>query len=169
MSGKVDHPLAPEEPNIRTTEEQDGELSVTEAAYLVSEECRVIEISWDLSEEELLDLGNNHHAFLSQAAIKRKAEVSMRNASPELKASMKEAKASEVKTWVENEVCIPIVREKPTREPLKVRWILATKKDTGKAKARMVALGFQDADLGKVKTESQRHRGEPGRCICNRL
>ena len=78
----------------------------------------------------------------------------MRNASPELKASMKEAKASEVKTWVENEVCIPIVREKLTREPLKVRWILAIKKDTGKAKARMVALGFQDADLGKVKTES---------------
>ena len=67
---------------------------------------------------------------------------------------MEEAKAAEVKTWVENKVCIPIVREKLTREPLKVRWILAIKKDTGKAKAGMVALGFQDADLEKIKTES---------------
>ena len=86
--------------------------------------------------------------------MNKKVKVSMRNARPELKASMKEAKASEVKTWVENQVCIPIVREKLSREPLKVRWILAIKKDTGKAKARMVALGFQDADLGKVETES---------------
>ena len=61
--------------------------------------------------------------FLSQAVMKRKAEVSMRNESPELKASMREAKAAEVKTWVENEVFIPSVREKLTREPLKVRWI----------------------------------------------
>ena len=62
--------------------------------------------------------------------MKKRAEVSMRNASPELKAFMKEAKAAEVKTWVENKVCIPTVREKLTREPLKVRWILAIKKDT---------------------------------------
>ena len=154
MSGKMDHPLAPEESYIRTTEELDGELSVTEAVYLVSAKCLVIEISWDLSGEELRDLGNDHFAFLSQAAMKKKAEVSTRNASPELKASMKEAKASIVKTWVENQVCIPIFREKLIREQLKMRWILAIKKDTGKAKARMVALGFQDADLGKVKTES---------------
>ena len=35
-----------------------------------------------------------------------------------------------------------------------MRWILAIKNDTGKAKARMVAVRFQDADLGKVKTQS---------------
>ena len=57
MSGRVDHPLAPEEAYIRTEAELDDDgLSVTEAAYLVSTECMVIEISWELSEEELLDL-----------------------------------------------------------------------------------------------------------------
>ena len=90
MPGKVDHPLAPEESYIRTREELDGELSMTEAAYLVSAQCLVIEISWDLSDEELQDLGNDHDVFLLQAAMNKKTEVSMRNASPELKASMKE-------------------------------------------------------------------------------
>ena len=57
----------------------------------------------------------------------------MRNVSHELKASMKEANISEVKTWVENEVCILIVREKLTRELLKVRWILAINKRNGES------------------------------------
>ena len=35
-----------------------------------------------------------------------------------------------------------------------MRWVLTIKKDTNKAKARLVALGFQDRDLGHVKTAS---------------
>ena len=48
----------------------------------------------------------------------------------------------------------PIAESKPTKAPLRARWFLAVKKDTGKAKARLVVLGFQDADLGHVRTEA---------------
>ena len=83
MSGRVDHLLAPEEPYVRTSEERGESLSLTEAIYLVAEECQVIEISWELSLEELHDLGSDQHVFLSQSAMKKRAEVFMRNASPE--------------------------------------------------------------------------------------
>ena len=47
---------------------------------------------------EIKNRGEDPKAFLSQAAMAKRAEVSMRNASPELKSSMKEAKSAEIKT-----------------------------------------------------------------------
>ena len=76
----------------------------------------------------------------------------MRNASAELKEAMRGAKIAEIQTWMENHVCVPRSRELLSRLPIKVRWVLTIKKETGKAKARLVALGFQDPDLGKIKT-----------------
>ena len=67
---------------------------------------------------------------------------------------MKEAKFAEIQTWLANALCTPIARTKLSKPTMKLRWILTLKKDTGKAKARLVALGFQDADLGQVRTES---------------
>ena len=118
------------------------------------DEASVVELTLDFEEAELWSLAEDPQIFLSQAAIKKRAEVSMRNATPELKEAMKEAKFAEIQTWLANDVCTPIARNKLSKPTMKLRWILTLKKDTGKAKARLVALGFQDADLGQVRTES---------------
>ena len=129
-------------------------LSLFAAIEELPVESAVVEFAIDFDEEELHSLAADPHVFLSQAAIKKRAEVSMRNASPELKEAMKEAKYAEVQTWLANEVCTPIARTQLSKPTMKLRWVLTIKKDTGKAKARLVALGFQDADLGQVRTES---------------
>ena len=79
-------------------------LSLFAAIEELPEESGVVDFSIDFEEEELHSFSEDPHVFLTQAAIKKRAEVSMRNASPELKEAMKEAKYAEVQTWLANEV-----------------------------------------------------------------
>ena len=129
-------------------------LSLYAAIQELQEDAPVVELEFSFSTEELEEFSRDPKVFMSQAAVKKRAEVSMRNASAELKESMREAKMAEIGTWLENEVCAPIARASLDAPPMRLRWVLTVKKDSGKAKARLVALGFQDADLGNIRTES---------------
>ena len=78
----------------------------------------------------------------------------MRTATPELRARLQEAKIGEVHNWLANKVCEAVHKsEIGDRVPMKMRWILTVKQD-GKAKARLVVLGFQDHRLGNMATEA---------------
>ena len=66
---------------------------------------------------------------------------------------MKKAMWLECNNWFENKVCEPARRSDATGPLMKCRWIL-TIKDCGKCKARVVVLGFQDKDLGALKTQA---------------
>ena len=52
----------------------------------------------------------------------------------ELKESVHAAKMAEVQTWMENEVRVPIARNAFSQPPMKLRWVLTIKKDTGSAR-----------------------------------
>ena len=86
------------------------------------------------------------------AAIRKSPEISLRKVTPEMRERFKTAKMQENNGWLQDK-CLEAAQRVHGKIPMKMRWCL-TVKDDGRAKARLVVLGFQDHRLGQLDTES---------------
>jgi hypothetical protein len=100
-------------------------------------------------------------------AKQRKVEVNFRKLSPEDKKLFEKAMQKEWNSWIENKVT-SICKKKgiPAERIIKSRWVLVWKKssdpdDKSKTpKARLVLVGWQDPELGRIQTDSPTLRKE---------
>ena len=100
-------------------------------------------------------------------AKQRKVEVSFRKLNQEDQELFRKAMQKEWNSWIENKV-VSICKSRgvdPSRI-IRARWVLVWKKSsdpdvkTKTAKARLVLVGWQDPDLGKIATDSPTLRKE---------
>ena len=97
----------------------------------------------------------------------RRVEVSFRKLSNEDQKLFEKAMQKESNSWIENKVT-SLCKSKgiPTEKVIKARWVLTWKKSsdpddrTKTPKARLVLVGWQDPDLGKIQTDSPTLRKE---------
>ena len=101
------------------------------------------------------------------AAKQRRVEVNFRKLSPEDKRLFEGAMQKEWNSWVENKVTtICKSRGIPTERIIKARWVLVWKKSSDPdvkqqtPKARLVLVGWQDPELGRIATDSPTLRKE---------
>lgn len=151
--------------------EEDDELMVTRTKTPRQE--TVLEVSLDIMPEDItnnpLCLWNvlDECMMTTPKAKQRKVEVSFRKLSPSDKALFEKAMQKEWNSWVENKVT-SICKSKgvsPDRI-IKARWVLVWKKSSDPddrsrtPKARLVLVGWQDPELGKIQTDSPTLRKE---------
>lgn len=97
---------------------------------------------------------------LVAAANKSSNEVVYRDLDPSERELFQQAKAKELKCWLDTDTVQAILRSRihPSRI-LSSRWVLTWKEDKSspsgrKAKARLVIKGFQDPDIGQLSSDS---------------
>ena len=97
----------------------------------------------------------------------RRVEVSFRKLSPADKKLFEGAMKKEWNSWIENKVTsLCKTRGVPIDRIIKARWVLVWKKSsdpddkTKTPKARLVLVGWQDPELGKIQTDSPTLRKE---------
>lgn len=90
--------------------------------------------------------------------VAKGVEVSWAKLNQHQRHAMMEAKNIEIKEWLASKVCKAAVGEVPAARLMKMRWVLVFKQTDDpsvvKAKARLVALGFTDPDVGQVNVKS---------------
>ena len=135
---------------------------------------QVLEVSLDIL---ATDVSDNPHflwgildeCFMATpaAAKQRRVEVNFRKLSPEDKRLFEGAMQKEWNSWVENKVTtICKSRGIPTERIIKARWVLVWKKSSDPdvkqqtPKARLVLVGWQDPELGRIATDSPTLRKE---------
>jgi hypothetical protein len=137
----------------------------------------VLEVSLNVMPEDITDdplclwgvldecLQVTPHA--KQQAKQRRVEVSFRKLSPEDKKLFEKAMQKEWNSWIENKVTSLCKRKGiPTERIIKARWVLVWKKSsdpddrTKTPKARLVLVGWQDPELGRIATDSPTLRKE---------
>ena len=116
---------------------------------------------WDVLEE---------CAFTVAAARpgqKRRVEVNFRKLGSEDRSLFKKAMKKEWQSWLENRVTTIVKRKGiPASRIIGSRWVLTWKKSSDPddrsvaPKARLVLVGFQDPDLGRIATDSPTLRKE---------
>ena len=127
---------------------------------------------WDcafsLTHQELLqslDPSCNVDALLASAAKRQRAEVKLKDLTPEQAEEFELAKIKEVNQWLDTGTVRAILRNRiPESNILRSRWILTWKDideleaaqlgQDRKAKARLVVLGFEDPDLTEIPRDS---------------
>ena len=75
----------------------------------------------------------------------RGAEVNVNQLTEQKKEEFDEAKEAEISQWLRNEAARRASTEVDSARCIRVRWVL-TLKETGKAKASIVLLGYEDPD-----------------------
>ena len=122
-----------------------------------------------LNSEDILSWKNEEVAeeylFVATAARRQKAEVKFHQLTNEEKVLFQKAKESEVQNWLKTGTVSRILRDKiPYDQILRCRWILTWKpldndevtstKQTHKAKARLVILGYLDPKIDEIPRDS---------------
>ena len=104
---------------------------------------------------------------ITPKAKQRRVEVSFRKLSPADKKLFEGAMKKEWNSWIENKVTsLCKTRGVPIDRIIKARWVLVWKKSsdpddkTKTPKARLVLVGWQDPELGKIQTDSPTLRKE---------
>ena len=134
---------------------------------------QVFEMSLDILPEDISDnplclWGVLDECFqVTPKAKLRKVEVSFRKLSQGDQQLFEKAMQKEWNSWIENKVT-SLCKSKgiPTEKVIKARWVLTWKKssdpdDKNKTpKARLVLVGWQDPELGKIQTDSPTLRKE---------
>ena len=93
-------------------------------------------------------------AFIAMAARKGRPEVSLKKCTAEQRAAFETAKEKETGEWLRSAALLAVKREGiPEDRLMKSRWIL-TFKDDGRAKARLVLMGFTEPDLLHLRADS---------------
>ncbi|CAJ1424831.1 unnamed protein product, partial [Effrenium voratum] len=87
--------------------------------------------------------------------VKKSPEIKLHKVSTEKQEEFKTAKALEVTQWIQSAACRAVEKGKyiPADRIMKMRWVL-TVKSTGRAKARIVIVGFADPDLERLPRSS---------------
>ena len=158
--------------DVPVPEAGEDELAVT--ARLQQAE-HVFELSIDVHPEDITEnplcLWNLFEECLQAApqskAKQRRVEVQFRKLNPHDKKLFLQAMQKEWQSWIDNKVTsLCKARGIPTERIIRARWVLVWKKSsdpdiTSKTpKARLVLVGWQDPDLGKVATDSPTLRKE---------
>ena len=126
------------------------------------------ECAFSLTHQELLqslDPSCNVDALLASAAKRQRAEVKLKDLTPEQAEEFELAKIKEVNQWLDTGTVRAILRNRiPESNILRSRWILTWKEideieaaqlgQDRKAKARLVVLGFEDPDLTEIPRDS---------------
>ena len=112
----------------------------------------VIEVMTDV--EVLLDGSSVIDVFAVNSARRKRVEVSERKLTESDRKLFRKAKELELQSWLDHRV-FDLVKKKfvDQERVMRARWVL-TWKSTGKAKARLCVLGFQDPDLTEVPRDS---------------
>ena len=79
--------------------------------------------------------------------MKKGNEVKLDRLPKEEIEKFKEAKQVEVQNWVRETAVRGVSHAIPAHRVVRMRWLLTYKTETGKAKARIIILGFEDPDL----------------------
>ena len=110
--------------------------------------AKVIEVMTDI--EVLLDDSSVVDVFVVSSARRKRVEVNERNMTESDRKLFKKAKELELQSWLDHRV-FDLVKKKCVDQEriMQARWAL-TWKSSGKAKARLCVLGFQDPDLTGV-------------------
>ncbi|CAE7232443.1 RE1 [Symbiodinium sp. CCMP2456] len=132
------------------------------------------EIALDIFETDIVDDPGSLWTVLDECAVvaarpgqKRRVEVSFRKLGPKDRERFKGAMKKEWQSWLENKVTT-IAKSKGIAKSRIIgsRWVLTWKKSsdpddrTLTPKARLVLVGFQDPDLGRIATDSPTLRKE---------
>ena len=149
-----------------------GDLSETET--LPDAENLCCEIAFDIFAADVCESPGCLWEILDECAVtaarpgqKRRVEVSFRKLGEEDRARFKGAMRKEWQSWLENKVTT-IVKSQglPKSRIIGSRWVLTWKKSSDpddrslSPKARLVLVGFQDPDLGRIATDSPTLRKE---------
>ena len=112
----------------------------------------VIEVMTDI--EVLLDGSSVIDVFTVNSARRKRVEVSERKLTESDRKLFRKAKELELQSWLDHRV-FDLVKKKfvDQERAMLARWVL-TWKSTGKAKARLCVLGFQDPELTKVPRDT---------------
>ena len=118
------------------------------------DECSFYSIEIPMNATDIQKFTGDPHGFMNKVVKKPgRAEVSMKKLDGKQREKMKAAQWAECGNWFENNVAEPALRQEAQGPLMKCRWVL-TIKDGGDCKARIVVLGFQDKDLGLMKTQA---------------
>ena len=111
----------------------------------------VIEVMTDV--EVLLDGSSVIDVFTVNSARRKRVDVSERKSTVSDRKFFRKAKELELQSWLDQRV-FDLVKKKfvDQERVMRARWVLTWK--TGKAKARLCVLGFQDPDLTEVPRDS---------------
>ena len=104
----------------------------------------VIEVMTDV--EVLLDGSSVIDVFAVNSARRKRVEVSERKLTESDRKLFRKAKELELQSWLDHRVCLQ-------ERVMRARWVL-TWKSTGKAKASLCVLGFQDPHLTVLPRDS---------------
>ena len=104
--------------------------------------------------EVLLDGSSVVDVFAVNTARRKRVEVSERKMTESDRNLFRKAKELELQSWLDHRV-FDLVKKKYVDQEriMRARWVL-TWKSSGKAKARLCVLGFQDPDLTEVSPDS---------------
>ena len=112
----------------------------------------VIEVMTDV--EVLLDGSSVIDVFAVTSARRKRVEVSEREMTESDRKLFRKAKELELQSWLDHRVFHLVKKKLADQESvMRARWVL-TWKSSGKAKARLCVLGFQDPDLTEVLRDS---------------
>eukprot|EP00438_Fugacium_kawagutii_P012099 Skav209448 [mRNA] locus=scaffold2199:144696:152896:- [translate_table: standard] len=134
----------------------------------------VLEVSFDITPGDITDnplclwtVLDECLAVASTKATKRRVEVSLRRLNSEDRALFDKAMQKEWQSWVENRVVSLCKRHGVDAERIiRARWVLVWKKSsdpdnpTKTPKARLVLVGWQDPEVGRIATDSPTLRKE---------
>ena len=100
--------------------------------------------------EVLLDGSSVIDVLAVSSARRKRVEVSERKLTESDRKLFRKAKEVELQSWLDHRVFDQVKKLFVDQERvMRARWVL-TWKSTGKAKARLCVLGFQDPDLTEV-------------------
>ena len=112
----------------------------------------VIEVMTDV--EVLLDGNSVIDVFAVSSSRRKRVEVSERKLTESDRKLFRKAEELELQLWLEHRVSDLVMTKFVDQERvMRARWVL-TWKSSGKANARLCAMGFQDPDLTEVLRDS---------------
>ena len=160
--------------NVPVPEEDEEGLMVDIGTEKVKRQESVLEVSFNVTSEDITTdplclwhvLDECLQVTTSKAKLRR-VEVSYRKLNPNDQALFQKAMQKEWQSWVDNKVTsLCKSRGIDPNRIIKARWVLTWKKssdpdDRSKTpKARLVLIGWQDPELGKIATDSPTLRKE---------
>lgn len=126
---------------LQDKESQMGIFHVEEDAFA----CCAIEIELPEKPSELKKYKRDATAWMA-SKMKKSPEVRWSKLNSEQQAKFQEAKAVEINAWLKQQAVRAATGYVDPTRVMRMRWIL-TWKSTGKTKARLVVVGFEDPDI----------------------
>ena len=144
---------------------EDGLPYFEEPLECHSEECYVLEIPMKTSDMTAwyAEVNPEQMCHVAAASQRARAEVQVKNLTPEERKLFEVAKDNELSCWISTNSLKPILRQKLNPDQiLRSRWVLTWKEgesEGGKpapkrAKARLVVLGYMDPQITQVVRDS---------------